>query len=147
MKVSHVHCRVRDLPAAARWFQQVLQATAVFNNERMAWLGFGEFGVILDAAPADSALTVGFDSENCDEDYRTLASRGAETIEAPQDRPWGARSAYLKGPGRDRTGTETDLKHTPIARFPCSLGQALRPARLLTLFCMGRMGWGRPSHA
>ena len=27
MKVSHVHCRVRDLPAAARWFQQVLQAT------------------------------------------------------------------------------------------------------------------------
>jgi len=24
MKVSHVHCRVRDLPAAARWFQQVL---------------------------------------------------------------------------------------------------------------------------
>jgi len=29
----------------------VLQATAVFNNERMAWLGFGDFGVILDAAP------------------------------------------------------------------------------------------------
>jgi catechol-2,3-dioxygenase len=47
MKVSHVHCRVRDLPAAARWFQQVLHATAVFNNERMAWLGFGDFGVIL----------------------------------------------------------------------------------------------------
>jgi catechol 2,3-dioxygenase-like lactoylglutathione lyase family enzyme len=58
MKISHVHCRVRDLPAAARWFQQVLQATPVFNNERMAWLGFGEFGVILDAAPADSALTL-----------------------------------------------------------------------------------------
>jgi len=99
MKVSHVHCRVRDLPAAARWFEQVLQATAVFNNERMAWLGFGEFGVILDAAPADSALTLGFDSEDCDADYRTVTGRGAETIEAPQDRPWGARSAYLKGPG------------------------------------------------
>ena len=42
VKVSHVHCRVRDLPAAARWFQQVLQATPVFNNERMVWLGFGE---------------------------------------------------------------------------------------------------------
>jgi catechol 2,3-dioxygenase-like lactoylglutathione lyase family enzyme len=55
MKISHVHCRVRDLPTAARWFEQVLQATPVFNNERMAWLGFGEFGVILDAAPADSA--------------------------------------------------------------------------------------------
>ena len=38
-KVSHVHCRVRDLSAAASWFQQVLQATPVFNNERMAGRG------------------------------------------------------------------------------------------------------------
>ena len=99
MKISHVHCRVRDLAAAARWFQKVLQAKAVFNNERMVWLGFGDFGVILDAARADSALTIGFDSDDCDADYRTLTARGAETLEAPQDRPWGTRSAYLKGPG------------------------------------------------
>jgi catechol 2,3-dioxygenase-like lactoylglutathione lyase family enzyme len=99
MKVSHVHCRVRDLPAAARWFEQICQATPLFNNERMVWLGFGEFGVILDAAPADSAITLGFDSADCDADYRTLTGRGAETIEAPQDRPWGVRAAYLKGPG------------------------------------------------
>src|SRR5258708_23677635 len=71
----------------------------VVNNERMVWLGFGEFGVILDAASTDSALTLGFDSEDCDADFRTLTARGAETIEAPQDRPWGARSAYLTGPG------------------------------------------------
>ena len=31
----------RDL-SAAKSFQQVLQATSVFNNERMAWLGFAE---------------------------------------------------------------------------------------------------------
>ena len=99
MKISHVHCRVRDLPAAARWFHQVLQVNSVFNNERMVWLGFGDFGVILDAAPADSALTIGFDSDDCDADFRTLTGRGAETMEAPQDRPWGTRSAYLKGPG------------------------------------------------
>jgi catechol 2,3-dioxygenase-like lactoylglutathione lyase family enzyme len=99
MKISHVHCRVRDLPGAARWFQQVLQATPVFNNDRMVWLGFGEFGVILDASSGDSVLTVGFDSDDCDADYRAVTARGAETIEAPQDRPWGARSAYLKGPG------------------------------------------------
>jgi len=99
MKVSHVHCCVCDLPAAARWFEQVLQVTPVVHNERMAWLGFGEFGVILDVAPADSTLTLGFDSEDCDRDYRTVTSRGAETIEAPRDRPWGTRSAYLKGPG------------------------------------------------
>ena len=70
MRVSHVHCRVRDLPTAARWFEQVLEATPVFNNERMAWLGFGQFGVILDAASTDSTVTISFDSEDCDADYR-----------------------------------------------------------------------------
>jgi uncharacterized glyoxalase superfamily protein PhnB len=97
MKVKHVHCRVRDFPAASSWFQQVLQITAVFSNGRMAWLGFGEFGLILDVAPADSALTLVFDSEDCDIDYRILTARGAETIEVPQDRPWAARSAYPRG--------------------------------------------------
>jgi catechol-2,3-dioxygenase len=59
MRVSHVHCQVRDLTAAARWFEQVLQATLVFNNERIAWLGFDEFAVILYAELTDSRVTVG----------------------------------------------------------------------------------------
>ena len=100
MKLSHVHCRVRDLQAAARWFEKVCQVTTMFNNERMVWLSFGDLGVILDAAAEDSVVTFGFDSADCDADYRLLTSRGAEPIEAPQDRSWGARSAYLKGPGR-----------------------------------------------
>ncbi len=112
MKVSHVHCRVKDLPAAARWFEQVCQAAPVFNNDRMVWLGFGDFGLILDAADTDSLLTLGFDSEDCDADYRAVKARGAETIEAPQDRPWGARSAYLKGPGGVTLEIEQVLKRT-----------------------------------
>ena len=112
MKVSHVHCRVRDLQAAARWFEQVLQVVPVVHNERMAWLGFGEFGVLLDAAPKDSVVTLGFDSEDCDADYRIVTGRGAETIEAPQDRPWGARAAYLKGPGGLTVEIEQLLKRT-----------------------------------
>jgi predicted enzyme related to lactoylglutathione lyase len=112
MKVSHVHCRVCDLPAAARWFEQMFEVSPVVHNERMAWLGFGEFGVILDAAPADSLLTLGFDSTDCDRDYRTVTSRGAETIEAPEDRPWGTRSAYLKGPGGSIIEIEQLLKRT-----------------------------------
>jgi uncharacterized glyoxalase superfamily protein PhnB len=88
----------------------VLQVTLVFNNERMTWLGFGDFGVILDASATDSALTLGFDSEDCDADYRTLTGRGAETIEAPQDKPWGTRSAYLKGPGGVTVELEQLLK-------------------------------------
>jgi hypothetical protein len=78
MKLSHVHCRVRDLPAAARWFEQVWQVTPVFHNERMVCLSFGELGVILDAGPADSTVTLGFDSEDCDADlsYRHGPRRG-----------------------------------------------------------------------
>ena len=68
--------------------------------------------MILDAGPADSTVTLGFDSEDCDADYRTVAGRGAETIEAPQDRPWGARAAYLKGPGGLTVELEQLLKRT-----------------------------------
>ena len=98
MKISHIHCRVRDLQDAARWFEKVCQITPVFNNDRMVWLPFGEFGVILDAASNDSIVTIGFDSDDCYADYQLMNGRGAEPIEAPQDRPWGTRTAYLKGP-------------------------------------------------
>jgi lactoylglutathione lyase len=66
--------------------------------------------VILDAGAADSTVTLGFDSEDCDADYRTVTARGAETIEAPQDRPWGARAAYVKGPGGLTVELEQRLK-------------------------------------
>jgi predicted enzyme related to lactoylglutathione lyase len=112
MKVSHIHCGVRDLPAAARWFEQVWQVAPVFHNERMAWLSFGEFGLILDAARTDSVVTLSFDSEDCDVDYRTVTDRGAETIEAPQNRPWGARATYLRGPGGLTVEIEQLLKRT-----------------------------------
>jgi len=68
--------------------------------------------VVLDAAPADSVVTLSFDSEDCDADYRAVTGRGAETIEAPQDRPWGARAAYLKGPGGLTVEIEQLLKPT-----------------------------------
>jgi predicted enzyme related to lactoylglutathione lyase len=110
MKLSHVHCRVHDLPAAARWFEQVWQVVPEVQNERMVWLSSGELGVILDAAPADSTPTLGFDCEDCDADYQLATARGAESIEAPQNGPWGARSAYLKGPGGVTVEPEQVLK-------------------------------------
>jgi hypothetical protein len=39
-----------------------------------------------------------------------VGGRGAEMIEAPQDRPWGARAAYLKGPGGLTVEIEQVLK-------------------------------------
>jgi len=48
MKVSHVHCRVCDLPAAARWFEQMFEVSPVVHNERVAsaglWRIWGDSG-------------------------------------------------------------------------------------------------------
>ena len=77
MRMSHVHCHVRDVQSAARWFEKVWQVTPVFNNDRMVWLSFGDLGVILDSAPDDSVVTIGFDSQDCDADYRLVTSRSA----------------------------------------------------------------------
>ena len=99
MNGSHVHLGVKDLPAALLWLDKVWQLRPTFQNERMATVPFGEITIILDASAADSAATVGFESQNCDEDFKGVRSRGGIALEEPSDRPWGVRSAYIQGPG------------------------------------------------
>jgi uncharacterized glyoxalase superfamily protein PhnB len=62
-------------------------------------LVFDQFTLILDAAAADSVATIGFNSADCDADCAGMAARGAIVLQPPQDRPYGARVAYIKGPG------------------------------------------------
>jgi catechol 2,3-dioxygenase-like lactoylglutathione lyase family enzyme len=97
--VSHVHCGVKDLNAAIQWFSEVWRTTPTFANERMAVLLFGEFSLILDRSAIDTQATIGFHSGDCDDDYRVALEHGASSIQAPFDTAWGARAAYLKGPG------------------------------------------------
>lgn len=99
MKASHIHLGVKDLPAALTWLDQVWQLKPTYRNERLASIPLGEFTVILDASPSDVAATIGFDSKHCDEDFRAVVARGAVALEAPKDRPWGVRAAYIQGPG------------------------------------------------
>jgi predicted enzyme related to lactoylglutathione lyase len=99
VKISHVHCQVRGLPAAVTWFRETADLSPSFASERMAVFKFGAFTLILDAGAADSVVTVGFDSADCDADFAAIVSRGAQVLEPPQDRPYGARVAYLQGPG------------------------------------------------
>jgi hypothetical protein len=99
MKGSYVHLGVRDLSGALRWLERVWQARPTFRNERMAVLPFGSLSLVFDAAEQDSSATIGFESENCDADYKTVVERGAMSLDVPSDRPWGVRTAYLKGPG------------------------------------------------
>jgi catechol 2,3-dioxygenase-like lactoylglutathione lyase family enzyme len=99
MKGTHIHLGVKDLRAALGWLETVWQLRPVYQDERMASLPFGELAIVLDASAADTSATVGFESENCDEDFRTVVARGGVALEEPADRPWGVRSAYVQGPG------------------------------------------------
>ena len=99
MNVSHVHCQVRDLAAAVTWFGNVCGISPSFRNDGLAVFPFDAFTLILDAASSDSAVTIGFNSEDCDAEFAGMVKRGAQVLEAPQNRPYGARVAYLRGPG------------------------------------------------
>jgi catechol 2,3-dioxygenase-like lactoylglutathione lyase family enzyme len=99
MKVGHVHFGVKDLPGALQWMDTVWQLRPVYRDERMAILPFGEFSIIFDASSSDTSATVGFASQNCDDDVRAVKARGGVVLEEPSDRPWGVRAAYIQGPG------------------------------------------------
>jgi uncharacterized glyoxalase superfamily protein PhnB len=110
MRLNHIHVAVRDLSGALDWLDRVWQVNAQFQNDRMATLLFGEFTLILDSADSDSPATIGFESADCDEDFRAAVERGAVPIEPPGDKPWGVRCAYIQGPGRLKFEIEGPLK-------------------------------------
>jgi uncharacterized glyoxalase superfamily protein PhnB len=70
----------------------------------------GEFQLFLDAGDRDSRSTIGFVSDDCDRDYGLVVARGAETVSAPEDKPYGSRAAYVKGPGALTFEIEQPLK-------------------------------------
>jgi len=100
MKLNHIHVGVRDLRGALDWLDRVWQLRPEFHNDRMATIPFGSFILILDVAEADSPATIGFESEDCDRDFGAVLERGAVVLEPPSNRSWGARAAYVQGPGR-----------------------------------------------
>ncbi len=110
MRCNHVHVGVRDLAAAVEWLDRVWRIQPDFHNEALATYGFGSFILILDASPNDTPVTVGFESDDCDRDYGAVIERGAVAVEGPSNRPWGARAAYVKGPGALTFEIEGPLK-------------------------------------
>lgn len=110
MKANHVHVGVRDLPAAVGWLERVWELKPVFQIPEMAIFTVGQFELFLDAGDHDSAATVGFVSDDCDRDYGRAVARGAETVSPPEDKPYGSRAAYVKGPGALTFEIEQPLK-------------------------------------
>lgn len=93
MKFNHLHVGVRDLPEALDWLARVWEIRPSFENQAMASLALHGTTLILDSADEDAVAIIGFASEDCDADYRRATDRGAETLEAPEDRAWGVRAA------------------------------------------------------
>ena len=98
MRLNHMHVEVRNLPEAIAWLSKVWQVEPSFQNERIAVFPFGSFSLILDASDQNSPATVGFESEDCDLDYKRVIQNGGVALEGPSDRLWGPRTAYIKGP-------------------------------------------------
>jgi catechol 2,3-dioxygenase-like lactoylglutathione lyase family enzyme len=109
MKLNHVHLSVRDLEAAVEWIRHVLQAEPTLVGDRMAFVLLGAFTIFFDRSDKDSPATLGFESADCDSDYKMVVERGAVPLEAPVNRAWGTRSAYLRGPGTITLEIEQNL--------------------------------------
>ena len=99
MTLNHIHLQVCDLKGAIDWFEKILQIHPGFQNERMATFAFDSFTIIVDAASDDAPATVGFESDDCDRDFRAVVERGAIALEPPTNQEWGVRAAYFRGPG------------------------------------------------
>jgi len=110
MNLNHIHLGVRDLRATLDWLERIWEFKPDFQNERMATMTFGAFILILDAAETDTVATIGFESDDCDRDFRAVVARGAAVIEPPSDKPWGVRAAYIQGPGELRFEIEGPVK-------------------------------------
>ena len=70
MHFNHIHVRVRDLPAAVAWMRDVWKVDPDFENDRMASLPLGSFWLFLDCADEDTTATVGFETDDCDRDFK-----------------------------------------------------------------------------
>jgi len=99
MTLNHIHFQVHDLKATVKWFASVLELQPGFEDERIATFTFGAMIVIFDAGSVDAPATLGFESDDCDRDFRAVLERGAVALDPPADKPWGVRAAYFKGPG------------------------------------------------
>jgi catechol 2,3-dioxygenase-like lactoylglutathione lyase family enzyme len=92
--LNHIHLQVRDLNAAIDWFETILQIHPSFRHERMATFSLTSLILILDAATDDAPATVGFESDDCDRDFRAVVERGAVALEPPHNQEWGVRAAH-----------------------------------------------------
>lgn len=126
MEGNHFHVLVRDLAGALAWFARVWDAEPTYRGEGMAVLQFGPILLILDQAEDETVTTIGYATADCDADFQTVVGRGAQAIEEPADRSWGAGGVsqgtrpHHPGTGTRAAGSqcaEQRLRHLTIRRL------------------------------
>lgn len=110
MKLNHIHIRVRDLSAALAWLDKIWGAKPSFQNEQLASVSLDPIVFIVEKSDKETETIIGFESDDCDRDFRLLIERGAVADAPPADKPWGARTAYIKGPGSLKFEIEALIK-------------------------------------
>ncbi len=48
IKVSHIHIGIKDLDNAVNWFNDKLNITPIYQNNKMAYIKFFDLSLILD---------------------------------------------------------------------------------------------------
>ena len=99
MKLNHFHVFVKDLEGCVKWLDAVWGLNPSYKSDIMASFHQDGFTFIVDVSENDVSCTLGFESSNCDDDFKSVTDKGATVIEEPNDKPWGVRAAYIKGPG------------------------------------------------
>jgi catechol 2,3-dioxygenase-like lactoylglutathione lyase family enzyme len=116
MQLINVRLMVADVPAAMRFWREVMQLPMTYADESIGYAYFeaGGAGVELFThdglaaalgepvpapAPAGRQALLVFKVDDVNAAYAELVARGAVGRDAPRDMPaWGARTAHVAGP-------------------------------------------------
>ena len=100
MEISHFHIYVKDRPKAVEWLKKVWSVSPVEEDHEMSMYIFESTYFVLNDSEEDVQSTIAFRSKNCDQDYKDVITRGAISIQEPENKPWGVRIAFVQGPGK-----------------------------------------------
>ena len=102
-KLNSIDLTVKDVPAAAQFFQNVVGMTLGVSDERFAELSSNGFVVMLspDAlVPLDNAagIILHFEVEDVAVALENAKTQGAKVLLEPTQTDWGTESAMIQGP-------------------------------------------------
>lgn len=116
MKFINVRLLVSDIPAALRFWRDVMGLHMTYGDEAMGYAYFETDGAGIELmtragfatalgdvasmpTPAEHPAVLVFRVDDVDTAYADLVERGARAVAAPRDRPeWRVRSAHLSDP-------------------------------------------------